>query len=457
MPKPLLALIVVTLLVMSGCASVNLNPTTWETPPLFLSGNAPVGSPAWWKKQKSKAEFVPGEGYRVADVEGYFDQEGRPIQAKVAKTVKQDGPKGLLKDVNVTAAVADIKSQVGLGPDEQQAKLAFAKGEDLFQREKYPAAAKQFKQTIARWPDSILAQDAMFLMAESYFFSHDYADAVDIYDRLIKENASSKHLDKVIRRQFDIARYWEEHHQHEPHYATTPNLFDDTRQFFDTLGRALKVYENIRLNDPTGPLADDAIMATGNSFFLRGRYRDADYNYELIRTEYPQSEHQFEAHILGLQCKLQKYQGPDYDGAPLLEAKRLVKQIKVQFAGKLDEQERARLAIDEAALQKQLATRELKRAKFYEENGHNASAKFYYAKIQRLFPNTPIANEAQQQYVALEGKPDSPPVLMADVIKLLPDNAEREAVKQVPLLESQSEILMARPPAASGDNSQILR
>lgn len=456
MPKPIPYLLVITLLAVSGCASVNMNPTTWENP-LFVGDNSPVGTAKWWKQNRGKAEFVPGEGYRVAEVEGYFDQEGRPIQTKVAKTVKREESQGLLKDVNVSATMVGLKTQVGLGPDQQQAQLAFEKGEDLFQREKYSEAAKQFKETRARWPDSPLAQDAMFLMAESQFFNHDYSDAIQTYDELLAENPNSKHLDKVIRRQFDIARYWEQHHENEPHWPTTPNLFDDTRPLFDTLGRSLKVYENIRLNDPTGPLADDAIMATGNSYFLRGRYVDADYNYELIRSEYPRSEHQFEAHILGLQCKLRKYQGPDYDGTPLLEAKKLVKQIKVQFAGKLNEEERDRLDVDEAALQKQLAMRDWTRAVFYEENEQFGSAKFYYAKILRKFPNTPIANEAQQNYAALEGKPDSAPELLAGVIKWFPENAERKAIEQVPLLEPQTETLIARPPAnTSGDGGDTV-
>ena len=367
MPKLLQALTALVLLTPSGCAAVSLNPTTWPTtlkvPTLFTSSNAPVGSPTWWKREKSKAEFVPGEGYRIDGVEGYFDQEGRPIQAKVAKTVLQEKPKGILQDVKVSATMAGFKKQVGRGPDEQQAKLDFAKGEDLFQREKYAEAAKQFDKTISRWPNSSLAQDAMYLMAESHFFHHDYPEAIETYNTLLKNNPNSKHLDKIVRRQFRIARYWEKHHQHEPHWATTPNMLDDTRPFFDTLGRSLKIYENIRLNDPTGPLADDAIMATANSYFMRGRYNDADYHYELVRTEYPRSESQFEAHILGLQCKLQKYQGPDYDGTPLLEAKRLVKQIKIQFAGNLNEEERGRLQLDEARLQKQLAARDWKLAK----------------------------------------------------------------------------------------------
>ncbi|MEM8944969.1 MAG: outer membrane protein assembly factor BamD [Planctomycetota bacterium] len=453
-----LVLMIATLVAAAGCTSVNLNPTTWETPK-FTSTQAEVGTPAWWKQNQKKAEFVPGEGYRIAGIDGYFDQEGRPINAKVTKMVKHSETKGLFKDVGVSTAVEDFKNQVGLGPDEQQAKLAFAKGEDLFQREKYSEAAKAFEETIARWPESSLAQDATFLLGESHFFNHEYAKAIDSYDQLLADNPNSKHLDKVVRRQFDIARYWEQHHQGDPHWATTPNLFDDTRPLFDTLGNSLKVYENIRLNDPTGPLADDAIMATANSYFLRARYNDADYHYELLRTDYPRSEHQFEAHILGLQCKLRKYQGPDYDGTPLLEAKKLAKQIKVQFAGKLNEDEKKRLELDLATLQKQLADRDWKLAKYYEENGYNASAKFYYAKVIRNFSGTPIANEAQQSYAALEGLPEQPPVRLESIVKLLPENAERKAIADVPLLdEIRPDIgIASQPEPADGGDATILR
>lgn len=466
MARVLLALIVSVALLGNPVTAVEWNPTKWEVPSLFGEAPAP-GTPQWWKKYKKKAEMVPGEGYRVEGFEGFYDQEGRPIRERVAKKVNQKDTKGLLKEISVSGAMTNIKTQVGLGPDEAQAKLAYEKGEDLFQREKYAEAAKAFKETISRAPGSNLAQDAKFMLAESYFFAHEYPDAVDTYDELIGENPNSKHLDKIVRRQFDIARYWEAHHQGEPHWATTPNLLDDTRPLFDTLGRSLKVYENIRLNDPTGPLADDAIMATANSYFLRGRYEDADYNYELIRTEYPRSDHQFEAHILGLQCKMRMYQGPDYDGGPLLEAKKLSKQIRVQFVGQLNDEDRSRLQVDEAKLQKLLAEREMSRAEYYKKNGYNGSAKFHYARVARQFSGTPIANEARQAYAALDGQPERPDVKMESLINLFPDNAERQAIAQIPLLnpepanqldpESESETMIARPPQNPTGEGSIYR
>ena len=99
-------------------------------------------------------------------------------------------------------------------------------------------------------------------------------------------------------------------------------MTDKTRTLFDTHGHAMRVYDRVRLDDPTGPLADDSIMATANAMFVKARYEDADYYYTLLRTDYPKSEHQFQAHLLGLKSKLLKYQGPDYEGAPLDRGRR---------------------------------------------------------------------------------------------------------------------------------------
>ena len=85
---------------------------------------------------------------------------------------------------------------------------------------------------------------------------------------------------------------------------------------------------------PTGPLADDAVMATANAHFLKAHWEEADYNYGLLRSEYPKSEHQFQAHLLGLRCKLLRYQGPGYEGGPLDEAEDLATQLLTQFSAR---------------------------------------------------------------------------------------------------------------------------
>ena len=409
-----------------------------------------VGTPTWWKRQKKTAVFVPGEGYQVPGVDGFFDEQGRPIQVRVAKVVKQKENHGLLHDAKVIESVDEIKSQFGMGPDQQIALQSYQSGEALFKQQEYDQAATAFKAAIARGPGSRVEQDGMFYLAESYFFSDDYSKAQSHYDDLLEKYPNSPHLDTVVRRQFAIARYWEQHHEHDPHWVTTPNLLDDTRPWFDTLGNAMKTYEGIRLKDPTGPLADDAVMAAGISYFLRGRFEDADYQYKVLREEYPQSDHQFEAHILGLQCKLRMYQGPDYDGTPLEDAKKLVKQLKQQFAGKLSHEERERLTDIQAELNEKLAERDFVTAKYYDETEHYSSARFYYQKIAQQYPNSSMGIESGKRYQELAGKPEHPVSNVGWLLDMFPENAERKTIRQVPLVAPESEIGIASRPETVG-------
>ena len=442
-----------------------------KPPPLPWQGNpdAPVGTAEWWKAHKNKAVFEPGKGHQVAGVDGYFDDQGRPIKAKVQKVVTSaDEGGGLLGDTGFKQTVAGIKDQVGLGPNQTQAQLDFDQAEELFRAQKYSDAAKLYKKAYKAWPDSQLEQDAMFKHAESLFFATKYSTASSAYEALVRKFPNSPHLDKVITRQFAIARYWEQYHNYNPNWLTTPNFFDRTRPLFDTIGRSMKNYENIRLNDPTGPLADDAIMAMGNSYFLRGRYGEADLQYELLRKEYPRSDHQYSAHILGLQCKLRKYQGPNYDGTPLEESQVLVKQLKVQFSGQLDEQQRQQLAEIDGMLKKEMATRDFQMAQHFDGIKEYGSAKLYYARVMKEYPQTPLAEQSKVRLAAISNEPDRPTSMIEPVLELLPQNAERAAIAQVPLIEPASSptlpvrsgIMTAsgpEPAEGDGSNGQTIR
>ena len=55
----------------------------------------------------------------------------------------------------------------------------------------------------------------------------------------------------------------------------------------------------MRMYDPTGPLADDSLMATAIAYFRRGQFENAALDFDQLRKEYPNSEHQKAAHISG--------------------------------------------------------------------------------------------------------------------------------------------------------------
>ncbi|HEV3025257.1 MAG TPA: tetratricopeptide repeat protein [Pirellulales bacterium] len=301
----------------------------------------------------------------------------------------------------------------------------------------YVKAAEQYRTAYKRWPDSPLEEEAIFKAAESEFFADRYSKADDEYALLIKKYASSQYLSLVTVRRFAIGRYWEQCDQTNPHWTLTPNFKDKTRPLFDTAGHALRVYERIRLDDPTGPWADDSVMAAANYYFRKGRWEEADYHYGLLRSEFPKSEFQFQAHLLGLRCKLLRYQGPGYEGAPLNDAEELANQLLTQFPTELAA-ERDRVVQVRAGIRDQRALRQWDMASFYDRGQYYAAAKFYYEKVVKDYPETKLAQDCRKRMGEIKELPDNPTRPFDWLVKILPESKKEGPVVPKKLLEGGS-------------------
>jgi len=322
---------------------------------------------------------------------------------------KAEEKKGFeLSDLAPENIYKNLKKAVGYGPNEKIARAAMEEGRKLFREKKYKEAAEKFATAAARWPDSPLEEDALFLQGESEFFADLYAKAHDTYGGLLKKYGNTRHLDTVAAREFAIGRYWEQKYSVQPTWPIAPNVTDSTRPLFDTFGYAVQAYERVRQYDPTGPLADDSLMALANAYFRRGRYEEAAYNYDLLRREYPNSEHQMNAHLLGLQAKMRIYQGTLYDGTPLKESAELSTQILRQYGAKLGE-ERERVARTHAQIVEEMANREFARGEYYRQRKYYGAARIYYQSVIDEYPGTEKAEEAKARLEELRGLPDEPP------------------------------------------------
>lgn len=300
----------------------------------------------------------------------------------------------------------NFKRLIGRGPDESLARTELAEGERLFAARQYGDAVGHFKKAAMRWPDSSIEEDALFYLGECYFFLDRYPKSNDAYARLIKKYGTTRHLDLVMKRQYATARFWQDLDRAKP--SSLPNLYDDTRPWWDTEGEALATYESVWLNDPTGPLADDAVMATANAHFLKGRYRDAADFFEQLRTKHPQSEHQYDAHLLGLQSTLRSYQGSDYDGVELVNAEKLVSQTLTQFPDQVRD-ERERLLETRRLIKEQKAERDWQVGQHYDKLKYYRAAKFYYDGILKDYPETQFAAKARQRIEEIKDLPPMPP------------------------------------------------
>jgi len=337
---------------------------------------------------------------------GYlFSGESGPADTDQADAADES----LLDSLTVNKLTERVKEAAGQGPDQTAARARFAQAEALYRQKKFTDAAGVYADAASSWPASSLEQDALFMAGESYFFADDYSAASKAYGTLLKKYSNSRHLEKAVARQFLIARYWEQLGAKENLYQRLqPNFFDEKRPLTDTVGNAVAIYNSIRLNDPTGTIADDALMAIANHHFIAGNYDDAEYHYKLLRRDYPKSPHLFDAYVLGIQSKMRSYQGADYDGTPLAEAAKLIKQIRIQFPQRF-EAERGRLEKVQAEVRAQQAMREWKMAQYYEEGDNYGGARVYYQRVIDIYPTSNLAERAQQRLAEIRTKPDNAP------------------------------------------------
>ncbi|MBN8624414.1 MAG: outer membrane protein assembly factor BamD [Planctomycetes bacterium] len=318
--------------------------------------------------------------------------------------------KSLWQKTQETLSAENLKKQfkaaTGKAPDQKIAKDAYASGHALFQEKKYGEAADKFEEAAERWPDSLLEEDALYMQGEALFFDDQYHAARNAFDTLVKKYENSRHLDRVTARQFAIGRFWDE--KGHDHAMLAPNFFDKTRPWFDTHGNGLKCYENIRLSDPTGPLADDALMAQSTAYFIDERFEDAAYHYELLRKDYSSSEHQEQAHLLGLQSYMNAYQGPQYDPTPLTKAEKLADHTLKNYGGSMPE-ERPRLYQAQEAIRAQIAEREYDLGEYYRRLDYNRAASAHYANVLKEYPETKFADLAKQRLAEIQNLPPEPP------------------------------------------------
>jgi outer membrane protein assembly factor BamD (BamD/ComL family) len=323
-----------------------------------------------------------------------------------------------------------------------EAMAAYKKGEELMKQKKYKEAQDVFwKECAEKFKDFPIREDAIFMSGECYYFQHLYADAEDQYSLVVKEFSTTKHLDEISRRKFEIARRWLGFKPQQSGIITAgevqpvnfddpsntpkptmdytepsgitytvpilPNFTDKTRPWFDTQGRALDALKSIWLNDPTGPLADDSLMLSASYYLRKGDYVEADHLYDLLRKEFPKSRHTENAYVLGAHCKLMCYQGPEYGGTELDEAKKLMQQTMHLYPNRPD---RARMEDDLKKIELAKAAQLWANVKFWKVKAKPKAVAIACKEVIQKFPESEYARKAREELAKIkpEDKVDIP-------------------------------------------------
>ncbi len=353
---------------------------------------------------------------------------GEPLSESAAESAEES------EERDSTWIVAkDIKGWLGKDHDPKLARQLYTEADEQYRQAiategsdrkgLFAAAAMKYQDAANRWSDSALEEDALYMVGEGYFFADRYPKSNLAYEKLLKKYPNSRHLDTVEARRFSIAQYWLELHSKDPQSSLAINWTDKTRSWRDTFGSAVRVFDRIRIDDPTGKLADDATMAAANAHFNAGNFLSADDFYTDLRKTFPSSEHQFKAHLLGLESKLRTYRGPEYDGKSLGGAEELIKQIRKQFPVEA-ESERDYLARSFATVRYSNAEREFRMGQYYDQRTEYGGARYYYNIVSKDYDDTPFAEQARERVVALGGKPDVPPQKLEWLVNLFPESED---------------------------------
>jgi len=347
-----------------------------------------------------------------------------------------------LSDFSPKSINAKFKGMVGWGPDKQLGRQYFDEAETLYSQasqasgqgrlDLFADAAEKYNDALGRWPDGEWNEEALFKEGESWFFADQYPRSAKAFDVLVKKYPNSDYLDVVDRRRFAIANYWLESYTKDPHWALTPNVTDRKLPRNDTFGNAVKVLDNIRLQNPTGDIADDATLRAANAFFVLEKYYRADQLFEDLRASFPSSEHQFQAHYLAVITKLKLYSGPDYAGQPLDDAEKLVKKLYRTFPREA-ESRHEHLSKALADIRSKQAERELHMAKYYERRHEYGAARFYYDRILQKYPGTNLSKSTQKRLNEIADKPPTPPDRFAFL-----EHVFKKPERAKPLLEHDS-------------------
>ncbi len=336
-----------------------------------------------------------------------------------------------------------------LSPIEGEADLEAAR--KLFDEGEYSKAESQLKKVAKRYEDSPVEEDALFLLAESKFHRGVLPKAQDQYNLLLKKYPSSRHLEVATKRLFDIGREWLdfpkpvesneiaqvnfENPSHTPppkaektgsldpsrRFSLFPNLFDKRRPHFDRKGRGIEAMRSIWLNDPTGPLADDALLLVASHHFREGNYREADYLYTILREEYPRSPHLEKAFVLGGFVKQVGYQGAAYDGTALEDAKSLKESTLRIFP---DTETRERILSELQQVKRAEVEREWEDVRFWQKKGKDRAVAMQCRELIRLYPESEYAERCRE--ILREPPPEA--VALATPLKPLPKSTLLERI-----------------------------
>src|SRR5579864_9125161 len=164
-----------------------------------------------------------------------------------------------------------------------EADAEFRAAEKLFQQGNLPEAEKEFAKIAKKRKSTPWGEKAQYYLAETQYQRGKYVAAHDSYEALVTTYPGTKYLEKLVAREYAIAQAWLAIYDPKAKPEQKMNWYDrfnGRRPVLDTNGNALSALEHVRHHDPSGPLADDAVLRIADHHYASGDYESASVYYD---------------------------------------------------------------------------------------------------------------------------------------------------------------------------------
>jgi TolA-binding protein len=202
----------------------------------------------------------------------------------------------------------------------------FESAPTLFRQGKFAEAERQFAWIAAVRTGTTWGERSQFYLAECQYQQKKYVEALQSFERLHTDYPATDYLDKLVRREYEIAQLWVT--WGKPTLRTAKNRrhhFDQGPPEADTRGLAFRALAAVWHNDPTGPLADQAAIKIADYYMANREYKAAATCYDQFLAGYLRSPFCPHARLGSVEARFRSYLLEHPDAAFLKLAREVAK------------------------------------------------------------------------------------------------------------------------------------
>ncbi|MEM7168300.1 MAG: outer membrane protein assembly factor BamD [Planctomycetota bacterium] len=273
-------------------------------------------------------------------------------------------------------------SAVAATPEEIHANADLA-----FEAKAYRDAAYGYQVLINTYP-TYEQIDAVFVRKlEAQYLARDFDAALETIEVVLKRDPDSETLQRVLRSKYEIGSAY---------------LTGTTRSIlgipFSAGSYGAEILDSIVQRYPFLPFSDDALFRVAEYYFGRKQYAEAEFVYEKLIQDYPQSDWVGLAEYQIGDAAFRRLKGVEYDMSPLDKAERYFNRYLSNHPGgdRADETRAILREIDELR-----AERLYRVARFYLRLEKSRAAGLYLQRILKEHPRAATANKARADLTQL--------------------------------------------------------